>query len=61
MPTETVDLLALSQEAVTNLQDAAAKQQVSRCRWTGGDAPVIGVRRLLYEVIYQPLRQRHQV
>lgn len=26
MPTETVDLLVLSQEAVTNLQDAAAKQ-----------------------------------
>ena len=51
MPTETVDLLALSQEAVTNLQDAAAKQQVS-LSVDGGHAPVIGVRRLLYEVIF---------
>ena len=51
MPTETVDLLALSQEAVTNLQDAAAKQQVS-LSVDGGHAAVIGVRRLLYEVIF---------
>ena len=51
MPTETVDLLALSQEAVTNLQDAAAKQQVS-LSVDGGHAPVTGVRRLLYEVIF---------
>ena len=51
MPTETVDLLTLSQEAVTNLQDAAAKQQVS-LSVDGGHAPVIGVRRLLYEVIF---------
>ena len=51
MPTETVDLLALSQEAVANLQDAAAKQQVS-LSVDGGHAPVIGVRRLLYEVIF---------
>ena len=51
MPTETVDLLVLSQEAVANLQDAAAKQQVS-LSVDGGHAPVIGVRRLLYEVIF---------
>mgnify|MGYP002241490004 CR=1 FL=1 len=51
MPTETVDLLALSQEAVANLQDAAAKQQVS-LSVDGDHAPVIGVRRLLYEVIF---------
>ena len=51
MPTETVDLLALSQEAVANLQDAAAKQQVS-LSVDGGHAPVIGVRRLLYEIIF---------
>ena len=51
MPTETVDLLALSQEAVTNLQDAAAKQQVS-LSVDGDHAPVTGVRRLLYEVIF---------
>ena len=36
---------------MTNLQDAAAKQQVS-LSVDGGHAPVIGVRRLLYEVIF---------
>ena len=51
MPTETVDLLALSQEAVTNLQDAAAKRRVS-LSVDGDHAPVTGVRRLLYEVIF---------
>ena len=51
MPTETVDLLVLSQEAVANLQDAAAKQQVS-LSVDGDHAPVTGVRRLLYEVIF---------
>ncbi|MEI3143138.1 MAG: hypothetical protein V8S77_08035 [Oscillospiraceae bacterium] len=55
MPTETVDLLTLSQEAVTNLQDAAAKQQVS-LSVDGGHASVTGGwRRLLYEVDLQPL------
>ena len=51
MPTETVDLLALSQEAVANLQDAAAKRRVS-LSVDGDHAPVTGVRRLLYEVIF---------
>lgn len=51
MPTEPVDLLAVSQEAAENLHDAAAARDVTLS--VTGQPPVIpGVRRLLYEVVY---------
>lgn len=51
MPTEPVDLLAVSQEAAENLQDAAAVRQVTVS--VQGEPTVIpGVRRLLYEIVY---------
>lgn len=51
MPTEPVDLLAVSQEAAENLQDAAAARSVT-VGVTGQPAVIPGVRRLLYEVVY---------
>ena len=51
MPTEPVDLLAVSQEAAENLHDAAAARDVT-VSVTGQSAVIPGVRRLLYEVVY---------
>ena len=51
MPTEPVDLLAVSQEAAENLHDAAAARDVT-VSVTGRSAVIPGVRRLLYEVVY---------
>lgn len=51
MPTEPVDLLAVSQEAAENLHDAAAARSVT-VSVTGRPSVIPGVRRLLYEVVY---------
>lgn len=51
MPTEPVDLLAVSQEAAENLHDAAAARNVA-VSVTGQPAVLPGVRRLLYEIVY---------
>lgn len=51
MPTEPVDLLAVSQEAAENLQDAAAARGVT-VGVTGRPAVISGVRRLIYEIVY---------
>ena len=51
MPTEPVDLLAVSQEAAGNLQDAAAARGVT-VGVTGQPAVIPGVRRLIYEIVY---------
>ena len=51
MPTEPVDLLAVSQEAAENLQDAAAARDVT-VSVTGQPSVIPGVRRLIYEVVY---------
>ena len=51
MPRETVDLLTLSQETASNLQAAAEQKNVSLFV-EGESMRVNGVRRLLYEVIY---------
>ena len=51
LPTEPVDLLTVSQEAAETLQDAAAARQVTVS--VQGEPTVIpGVRRLLYEIVY---------
>ena len=51
MPTGPVDLLAVAQEAAETLQDAAAARQVTVS--VQGEPTVIpGVRRLLYEIVY---------
>lgn len=51
MPTEPVDLLAVSQEAAENLHDAAAARDVM-VSVTGQPAVLPGVRRLIYEIVY---------
>lgn len=51
MSTEPVDLLAVSQEAAENLHDAAAARDVT-VSVTGQPSVIPGVRRLLYEVVY---------
>ena len=51
MPTEPVDLLAVSQEAAENLHDAAAARQVT-VSVQGDPAVIPGVHRLLYEIVY---------
>ena len=51
MPTESVDLLAVSQEAAENLHDAAAARNVT-VSVTGQPAVLPGVRRLIYEIVY---------
>ncbi len=51
MPRETVDLLTLSQEAADDLASAAEQKNVT-ISVTGESTCVSGVRRLLYEVIY---------
>lgn len=51
MPTEPVDLLAVSQEAAENLHDAAVARNVT-VSVTGQPAVLPGVRRLIYEIVY---------
>lgn len=51
MPTEPVDLLAVSQEAAENLHDAAAARSVT-VSVTGQPSVIPGVRRLTYEIVY---------
>ena len=51
MPTEPVDLLAVSQEAAENLHDASAARNVT-VSVTGQPAVLPGVRRLIYEIVY---------
>ncbi len=51
MPTEPVDLLAVSQEAAENLHDAAAARNVA-LSVTGAPVVIPGVRRLIYEIVY---------
>ena len=51
MPTEPVDLLAVSQEAAENLQDAAAARDVT-VSVAGQPAVIPGARRLIYEIDY---------
>ena len=51
LPTETVDLLPLAQEAAENLRAAAEAKGVT-VTVSGENAPVTGVRRLLYEIVY---------
>ena len=51
MPTEPVDLLAVSQEAAENLRDAAAARSVT-VSVTGRPVVMPGVRRLIYEIVY---------
>ena len=51
MPTEPVDLLAVSQEAAENLHDAEVARDVT-VSVTGQPSVIPGVRRLLYEVVY---------
>ena len=51
LPTETVDLLPLAQEAAENLRAAAEAKGVT-VTVSGENASVIGVRRLLYEIAY---------
>ena len=51
LPTEPVDLLAVSQEAAENLHDAAAARNVT-VSVTGQPAVLPGVRRLIYEIVY---------
>ena len=51
LPTEPVDLLAVSQEAAQTLQDAAAARQVT-VSVQGEPAMIPGVHRLLYEIVY---------
>ena len=51
MPMETVDLLAVAGEARRDLTDAAAARKIT-VTVDGGGAVVTGVRRLLYEVLF---------
>lgn len=51
MPAEQVDLLALAQEVAATLEDSAARHDV-HVSVTGIDTHVEGVRRLLYEILY---------
>lgn len=51
MPTEPVNLLAVSQEAAENLHDTAAARSVT-VSVTGQPAVIPGVRRLIYEIVY---------
>ena len=51
LPTEPVDLLTVSQEAAENLHDAAAARNVT-VSVTGQPTVLPGVRRLIYEIVY---------
>ena len=51
LPKERVDLYELAGETISTLEDSAAKKQVT-LKVTGASAEISGVRRLLYEIIY---------
>ena len=51
LPTEQVDLLALSEEVKAILEESAAQKDVSICI-SGDGFTVLGVRRMLQEIIY---------
>ena len=51
MPTESVELLAVAREAAENLRSAAEVKRVT-VDVTGQPASVSGVRRLLYEIVF---------
>ena len=51
LPTETVDLLSLAAEIRSELADRAAEKEVS-IQISGDGFSVLGVRRLLYEILY---------
>ena len=51
MPAERVDLLAVAREAAENLQGAAAARDVT-VTVEGEPAEITGVKRLLYEIVY---------
>ena len=51
MPTETVDLLALAEEVKGILEGSAAEKNV-QVHVTGAATALQGVRRLLYEILY---------
>lgn len=51
MPFETVDLLKVAQETAEDLHDAAAEKNIEMTV-TGTNAAIKGVRRLLYEIVY---------
>ena len=51
MPTEPVELLAVAQEAAENLQGAAAARDVT-VTVEGESVEIPGVKRLLYEIVY---------
>ena len=51
MPMESVSLRELSEEVCENLADAARQKDVS-LKVTGSEGVITGVRRLLYEIVY---------
>ena len=51
LPVETVDLLALAEEVKTTLQPSAKEKNVT-ISVSGTGFSVVGVRRMLYEIIY---------
>ena len=51
MPMESVSLRELSEEVCENLADAARRKDVS-LKVTGSEGVITGVRRLLYEIVY---------
>ena len=51
MPMESVSLRVLSEEVCENLADAARQKDVSM-KVTGSEGVITGVRRLLYEIVY---------
>ncbi len=51
MPMESVSLRVLSEEVCENLADAARQKDVS-LKVTGSEGVITGVRRLLYEIVY---------
>ena len=51
MPRESVDLLDIAREAAQSLKDAAEQRNVT-VSVDGGGAVITGVRRLLYEIVY---------
>lgn len=51
LPTEEVELYSLAQEVITSLQPAADKKAVA-LQLTGATVTLPGIRRLLYEILY---------
>lgn len=51
MPKESVDLMEIAQETAENLSDAAAQRNIT-FSVDGNSANIVGVRRLIYEIVY---------